>query len=257
MFKFYKIPSKDIIDKLIGKKASIKFSSAFTLNDSYELKFNLEIDPLADGHEKQFLKKNVGSTIDDFKSWQKHALDHPGYPWYEEQQQRSAIAQTTALCSFSADNKSNLMWSHYTDNHIGICVEYKPELFEYLKTLKKYILCGKINYSDAPLTVNILEDNISKVEKMMFNKQSEWKYEKEYRIILLSDEETEFIKIEQKYIKAVYLGSRTSTEIESEILAFCKNTDISIFLGITMGDSYKVHFEQYKENKFFIRSFWK
>ena len=120
MFKFYKIPSKDIIDKLIGKNASIKLSSAFNLNDPYELKFNLEQDPLEEGNEEKFYKDNPGSSNEDFKRWQKHALQHEGYTWYAEQQQRNAIAQTIALCSFTEDNKNNLMWSHYTDTHSGI-----------------------------------------------------------------------------------------------------------------------------------------
>ena len=58
MFKFYTIPSEDIIDKLIGEEATIKLSSAFNLNDPYELKFNLDIDPLAEGHEKEYYKNN-------------------------------------------------------------------------------------------------------------------------------------------------------------------------------------------------------
>lgn len=44
MFKFYAIDKVDIIDCLIGEKASIKLPSAFNLNDNYELKFNLDID---------------------------------------------------------------------------------------------------------------------------------------------------------------------------------------------------------------------
>lgn len=256
MFKFYTIPSEDIIDKLIGEQATIKLSSAFNLNDPYELKFNLDLDPLAEGHEEQYYKNNPGSSAEDFKSWQKHALEHDGYTWYAEQQQRNAVAQTIALCSFTENNKNNLMWSHYTNNNKGICVEYKPELFEYLKTLKGYVVFWKVNYSDEPPTIKGLEDVNSKVEKIMFNKQSEWKYEREHRIVFLSDKDTEFIPIDRKYIKSVYIGSRIDREIENKILSVCNNTEIDIFYGITLGKSYEVHFEKHKDGTFYSKAFW-
>lgn len=88
MFKFYKIPSEDIIDKLIGEEASIKLSSAFNLNDPYELKFNLDIDPLAKAHEKEYYKNNPSSSVQDFEDWKKHSIEYDGYTWYAEQQQR-------------------------------------------------------------------------------------------------------------------------------------------------------------------------
>jgi hypothetical protein len=252
MFKFYTVASGDIVDKIIGDQATIKLSSAFNLNDPYELKFNLDIDPLVQGHEEQFLKENPGSTATDFKNWQDH-----GYTWYAEQQQRNAVAQAIALCSFTEENKNNLMWSHYTNNHKGICVEYKPELFEYLKTLKGYLIFWKVKYSDEPPTIKGLEDINSKVEKIMFNKQSEWKYEKEHRVVFFSDKDTEFIPIDRKYIKSVYIGSRADTEIDRKIISVCKDTGIDIYYGITLGKSYEVSFEKHKEGTVYSRAFWR
>lgn len=257
MFKFYTIQSEDLIDKLVGEKATIKLSSAFNLNDPYELKFNLDIDPLAGGHEKEYHKNNPACDTQDFENWKKHAIEHNGYTWYAEQVQRNAIAQSIALCSFTEKNDNNLMWSHYTNNHKGICIEYKPELFEYLKTLKGYVAFWKINYSDEPPIVKVLEDVNSKVQKIMFNKQSEWKYENEHRIVFLSNKDTEFIPIDRKFIKAIYIGSRTDIEIDKKILSVCKNTDIEIYYGITLGELYKVHFKKHKDGTIYSRAFWR
>ncbi len=257
VFKFYAIPSVDIVDKLIGEQATLKLSSAFNLNDPYELKFNMDIDPLADGHEVQFYKNNPGSTKDDFIWWQKHAIEHSGYTWYAEQKQRNAVAQTVALCSFTEKNKNNLMWSHYAINHKGICVEYNKELFDYLKKLKGFLVFWKVIYSDQPPTVKGLDEFESKVKKIMFNKQEEWKYEEEHRIVFISDKDTEYIPIDRKFIKAVYIGSRTDTEIETKVLSICKDTHIDIYYGITLGESYEVHFEKHKEGTHFARAFWR
>lgn len=257
MFKFYKIPSEDIIDKLIGEEASIKLSSVFNLNDPYELKFNLDIDPLAKAHEKEYYKNNPSSSVQDFEDWKKHSIEYDGYTWYAEQQQRNSFAQTIALCSFTEENDNNLMWSHYTNNHKGICVEYKPELFEYLKTLKGYFVFWKVNYSEEPPIVKGLDDIKLKVEKIIFNKQLEWKYESERRIVFFSDKDTEYIPIDRKFIKAVYIGSRADTDIDKKILSVCNNTDIEVYYGITLGKTYKVHFEKHKKGTIYSRAFWR
>ncbi len=257
MFKFYEIPTDDIIDKLIGKEATIKLSSAFNLNDPYELKFNLDLDPLAEEHEVQFHKVNLHSRTEDFKSWQKQTFENRGYAWYAEQQQRNAIAQKISICSFTENNKNNLMWSHYSKNHKGICVEYTAELFEYLSTLKDYFVYSKVNYSEEPPIVKGLEDIKSKIEKIMFNKQSEWKYEKEHRIVFLSHKDIDYIPIDRKYIKSVYIGSRADQAVVGKILSVCIDTHIDIFYGITLGESYEVQFEKHKDGTYYSRAFWK
>lgn len=257
MFKFYSVNSVNILDNLIGENASIKLSSAFNLNDPYELKFNLDIDPQVEGHEQLFYKNNPGSTKADFEDWQKHAIEHDGYTWYAEQQQRSAVGQAISLCSFTESNDNNLMWSHYANNHKGICVEYYSELFEYLKKLKDYLVYWKVNYSEEPPLVKVLDDMTSKVEKIMFNKQLEWQYEKEHRVVFFSDKDTEFIPIDRKYIKAVFIGSRADREIDSKVLSLCHGCHIEVYYGITLGKSYKVHFEKKKDGTFHSRSFWR
>ncbi len=257
MFKFYTIPSKDLISKIIGDEATIKLSSAFNLNDPYELKFNLDVDPLADGQQEEYYRNNPGSSEEDFKSWQEQVFENQGFAWYTEQQQRNAVAQAIALCSFSESNNNNLMWSHYTNNHKGICVEYSAELFDYLIKMNGFLAFWKVNYSDEPPIVKGLEDIKLKIEKVMFNKQSEWKYEKEHRIVYYSDKDTEYIPIDRKYIKAIYIGSRADNEIISKILSVCNNTNVEIYYGITLGKSYEVNFLKHKDGVFYSRAFWR
>src|SRR5690606_21663148 len=106
-----------------------------------------------------------------------------------------------------------------------------------------------------PPLVNALEDLYSKAEKIMFNKQLEWQYEREHRVVFFSDKDTEFIPIDRKFIKAVYIGSRADTEIINKVLSVCNNTHIEVYYGITLGKSYKVHFEKHKDGTFYSRAF--
>lgn len=257
MFKFYKITNLDTIDKIIGSESSIKYSSVFNLNDPYEIKFNLHIDPFANGQQEEFLKMNPSKTGSDFKEWQKQVSDNEGFIWYTEQEQRKLISQLITICSFTSTNKNNLMWSHYTDNHQGICVEYTPELIEYLKSLNGFFAFDKVQYSDEPPVVDILERFDSKISKMIFNKQSEWKYENEYRIVMLSDHDTDFITINQKFIKAVYIGAKMSKELEGRIISLCEPKNIDIFYGVTLGKTYEVTFDMYNRRKIIMRTFWR
>ena len=78
------------------------------------------------------------------------------------------------LCSLSQINDNKLMWSHYTQEHVGICVGYR---FLYLPS---YVGKDKVKYKNTNLD-----------EKEIFNdlieywtvKSEDWEYEKEVRLL--------------------------------------------------------------------------
>ncbi|MEL6557035.1 MAG: DUF2971 domain-containing protein [Bacteroidota bacterium] len=251
-FKFYNIPDFDIANKIIGQNPTIKFASAFNLNDPYELKFNLKIDPESPKQRDDFFKYNPEKTEKDFLEWKKRIT--PNFIWYTEQEQRNGLAQTITLSSFTYSNKNNLMWSHYTNNHTGICVEYSKEMIEFLTRHENFFASDNVAYSKNPPVVDNTEDISIKIKKMMFNKQLEWKYENEFRIVLRSDENTDFIPIDRNFIKRVYIGSKCN--LSTEIVELCKKLQTPVSYAITIGDSYDVKFSEYKENSSTMRAFW-
>jgi len=255
MFKFYNIPDSETAEKIIGNIPSIKFSSAFDLNDPFELKFNLKIDPNADGQKEEFFKNFPNKKLEDFKKWQNQLTDQ--FIWHTEQEQRSGLCQIITLTCFTESNQNNLMWSHYTNNHQGICVEYSKDLLDYLISLDNYLANSKVEYSDEPPTVDNLESVESKVNKMLFNKQLEWKYEKEHRVILQSSNAVDYIPIDSKFIKAVFIGSKCNTTLSDEIIKICKRNRIEQYHGISFGKSYKVQFQKHKAGTTYMKSFWK
>ncbi len=84
------------------------------------------------------------------------------------------------LCSLSQINDNKLMWSHYTQEHSGICVGYK---FLYLPN---YVGKSKVKYQNTNLA-----------EKDIFNgildywtvKSEDWEYEQEVRLLHYGDEQ--------------------------------------------------------------------
>ena len=97
----------------------------------------------------------------------------------------------TVSC-FSANFDNTLMWSHYSDNHKGICVEFEfdslSELF--VENFEKMSI-DKVSYS-TELPKYYTGDEISKNVEEVFEKQSiytksiDWAYENEIRIIILN-----------------------------------------------------------------------
>ncbi len=256
MFKFYSIPDLEVLNSILGKTPSIRFASAYNLNDPFELKFNLSINPDAKEHKDEFFKIQPDGTLEEFNEWCEDVKTKGNFVWHIEQEQRNTLSKHITLCSFTADNKNNLMWSHYANNHRGICVQYSSVLFFYLETVEKYLSASKVKYSKTPPRVDMLENVYSKTAKMIFNKQIEWKYEKEYRVALFSDYETDYIGIGSELIKAVYIGSRASQEIINSVLELTKSSNIEVYYGITMGETYEVQFEKHKEGTIYMRSFW-
>lgn len=80
------------------------------------------------------------------------------------------------ICSFSKNNNSMLMWSHYTDNHQGIMVEY-----EFGEGLPSGFGISEVKYTNGE------KRNVEK-DKYIFNqylltKNKEWQYEEEVRLL--------------------------------------------------------------------------
>jgi hypothetical protein len=254
MYKFVTLRDLETVDMIIGDRPTLRFSPAYMLNDPYELKFNLTIDPTSNKHEARYFKSNPEHTLEHFRSWQQQVSTQS--IWFTEQQIRSVMAQMITIGSFAGTNKNNLMWSHYTNNHTGMCIEYHPAVVGFLENQKGFIGYGKVTYSDTPPMVYDFESDREKLVKIIFNKQAEWRYEQELRVVMAGTNAVKSIPIDPRYIKSVYIGARTPQDREDRIIKNCKKNGIDLWYGITMGDSYEVAFKPYKEGTTYMRSYY-
>lgn len=111
------------------------FANPDQLNDSF--------DVASESLEKQF--KNLKLNKNDFK-----------------------------LCSLSQINDNKLMWSHYTQEHTGICIGYK---FLYLPN---YVGKDEVKYKNINLDEKNIFDNLIEYWTV---KSEDWEYEKEIRLL--------------------------------------------------------------------------
>jgi hypothetical protein len=183
------------------------------------------------------------------------------------------------IACFSEDVTSNVMWSHYADSHKGFVIEY--DFNNYINrciNCEKQSLCpNKHNetilpvrysnerfdatllliYSASLFLINkflkdgtaLLDDQLV-VYKALLNKSTDWSYEKEWRLISLSDNPSCMEQLNLKP-KAIYLGIDIRP-INSKILKqLAKEKNIPVYqMNVDFeATNYSLKYFQVTENK--------
>jgi hypothetical protein len=149
------------------------------------------------------------------------------------------------------------MWSHYTNNYQGVCVEYDSKIVGEIKKSNKFFASSEVSYSKTPPVIFNIDDGDTQLFKMLFNKQREWNYENEFRIVLLSKEETDYLEISISNIKSIIVGENIDNEVRKHIVEYSKKHDIKFYYAITMSENYIVNIEEHKDNIWYKKSFWR
>lgn len=132
------------------------------------------------------------------------------------------------ICSLSSEYDNFLMWSHYANEHKGICIAYDiSKIKEYNKTILKKVIYTKKIQIHKPYN-HIFENPILNEEKnfisLFYLKHKNWKYEKEYRIITYED--YDFINLP---IKAIYFGMNADINHINLVKNFIKDKNIELY----------------------------
>lgn len=89
------------------------------------------------------------------------------------------LGHRIGLYCLSQRNDSILMWSHYSEDHKGYCLE-----FEATDQTPMFGAAQSVTYSDKyPVIDAIRTPNEEQVDLVFLTKFSEWKYEQEWRIV--------------------------------------------------------------------------
>jgi len=82
--------------------------------------------------------------------------------------------------SLAGDPRSILMWSHYGDEHQGICIQ-----FDLARDLRIFLRAFPVGYSHEYPVVNWVDMNTPEALKSALTRKDEaWTYEREHRIIV-------------------------------------------------------------------------
>lgn len=185
LFKYSSF-SKYIIQNLISNSLSLSLIATF--NDCCDSRMSFgDIKCIANKEYQadRSIALSAGyEPVISIEQWQEHIA--------EEQKAYADFCSDSHCVCFSSTNTSTLLWSHYSDNNRGICVEYD---FEKIKNNPLYSCLFPVCYTQNPINVYDLVRNTQEescsielgVLISVLNKAQCWSYEKEWRLVLLNE----------------------------------------------------------------------
>lgn len=145
--------------------------------------------------------------------------------WFRHELNRHGIS------CFSLNPNESLMWAHYANKHNGLCLVYdKEELLNSLRDFDSSFDSAKVNYRSRP-TLTLYEKNghieFTSDTPVVVTKNSNWKYEKEFRIFFKPAKNDFFhgqaIFIDHSALKEVIYGYQVSQEDENAVSEILRN----------------------------------
>ncbi len=117
---------------------------------------------------------------------------------------KKQLSKTTGLLCFSQKWQNPVQWSHYANEHKGICMEFEvPDQFIF-----------KVNYEEERLNVES-EIDLQTMYRYLTTKFAHWSYEEEYRLFITLDKNEEENGLyfsdfsENLILKKVIVGARS------------------------------------------------
>ena len=203
LYKYRRI-NKHLIDSLVN--SSIFFACPDALNDPFDCRVNIKnsISNAANSLSGASSKKLIALLKDEefFKILQKDL-------------------NCFGICAFAGslncDPREVLMWTHYADNHRGVCIKYEfsEDIVEQEKEIAgisnvSYEQEAMINWFKSPETLSMDFDSVDFImelaKQMLVVKSPPWGYEAEIRIIRSKSGE---LKIPKPFIKGICFGLET------------------------------------------------
>lgn len=227
------------------------FSSPLAFNDPFD--FKLPIDPIESirnlkEEELVFCLNNFMKNLQD-KSYEIPEENILFAKWLTETKGVESIVKgfseifpkmkkiidkelkETGICCFSKEYDNILMWSHYAQDHKGVCLKFDTtednDFFSPLITVDymKKLNLNIIEYLSEP---NRFAKDTVKI------KYFDWFYEREVRIVKISssgfNSKNGFLKFKPNALKEVIFGLRTDKEDILKYIDLCKNHNNNIAL---------------------------
>lgn len=196
-FKFRTI-NKHLIESLVNSR--LYFAKPNKLNDPFDCRLDL----------RKSFSRSASSASGTRKSWLQSALSD-GREFIEQWER---LFENYGVCSFSLELNTTLMWSHYADEHRGVCLLYRfPESF-FLAPENRIFGVDRVKYlhdaltdwlkNEAPMELNQFVPELIKI--YLTAKSPAWSYESEARVIR---KDHGFIDIPFGLLEQVCFGLRT------------------------------------------------
>lgn len=203
----------------------IWMSKPNNFNDPYDSAITLDKTVI---HESKDLLKILG-TYEDVVSQYKNLENK-----IEEFRNKLIIS------CYSEIPDSLLMWSHYSKNHQGFCVEYNyydviDNVYKKDKTNFIMQLFAPVIYTTKDIVKvsrNSLQNFNAQVLRLLFCKSFDWIYEQEWRQIYICkgalSKDTNGKLIASPHVKSIIMGCKIDTFIEKILHEICEKKGIGL-----------------------------
>ncbi len=198
IYKFYNI-NENTLDSL--KNSYLYFAKPSQLNDPFDCKIRYYIKGTDEEKRDYIRSTKLKPTNNKYYEYIKY-LNNPKL--LDDKFNKNNIEKandTISVLSLTENPHNTLMWSHYAENHSGICIKIELNNYNDLYGIKfkghnfngrhtnlvppGFIFIKKINYSETmPVQNNILNRNIEDMAKYLYTKHENWKYEQEWRAVI-------------------------------------------------------------------------
>jgi hypothetical protein len=207
-------------------KHQAKFSSRTDFNDLFDTM--IDFTPPDDREIKSFLQQLSAKERRVAKQLFDRQYGQTKFREYRDEINR--VFDRYKMFCVTIEGNNNLMWSHYTNNHQGFCIEFDAskldaEKVSYKPELAKFRLLDIVKYNYGLIT----KENLGPlIKEAMLTKLEEWDYEKEYRITASHEmhelhqlqDNTKFTiyRTDPEWVKAIIFGHRMDDKVRQYII---------------------------------------
>lgn len=245
LYKYRDLKNRDRI-KIIFLEQKVWFAQYSSFNDPFEFRYNFSFEATdeekIDFITKVFLKHgkpvDAHSIVSDkqkLDAFEKHM---------EQQASPNEHELELGIFSLSKNKENILLWSHYTNGHTGICIEFKamennPDQREFLGR------AANVTYPEFNIIMkkNLYKDRTDDI-RHLFYKAKFWEYEEEYRIVVTDGSGHK--NLPEGIISAVYLGCNISNDDRIFMLDLVNKypTPINVYQAKMKKEYYELEFSK-------------
>jgi hypothetical protein len=188
-------------------RSRFRLSAPSTFNDPYE--FNVEISLESTQEQRltrfaQLVAEHAPAVSKERQALMVSALmSRPDSEHIKRcQESLERIKHQSGVLCFAGDPRSLLMWSHYAENHEGICLQFER--------IRDFPLLGHavhVDYKEKFPRANWIVDFMKGVGDMLMTKHQGWQYEEECRITSIHDS-NKYLQVRPDALRAIIFGCR-------------------------------------------------
>lgn len=220
--RLYKYRAHNEFTEDIIQRNRVYLASPDDFNDPFDCKVPIRFEATKNELMDKWLRAarmmEPNTPLKQLRQRVKHVFNDPNYHkvmrQYMVKRQREHVTNFGIFCM--AEKCDNiLMWSHYSDSHRGLCLEFDTSLLAEYEP-------RRINYSDNYPKLNYFKSSDEDLDiGLIFSKSSAWAYENEWRICL-SEVKERFLEFQEEFLTGIVFGCECANKTYDHYIRLCK-----------------------------------